>query len=134
MVGFLTSQPCSLPATSTLLHWLSDLLTRNPHKSLLLLLLLLLLVSRLSPQLVDKSWLQNHEGKILQMLQEEGWMPSSSSSSRSGLESSCLSAVEAGLTPEMCGVLVTCYNECSYDMKHRELKEVCEVLAGVDDN
>jgi hypothetical protein len=106
-------------------------------------------ICRLSPDLLGDQWLQQHEARLVQQLQGNGWTgrntTSSSSSSRAApgtksqpavaktdkqqLQASVRSAAAAGLTPCGACALLSMHEECGYIMRSTELQQVCLQMA-----
>jgi hypothetical protein len=102
-------------------------------------------ICRLSPDLLDKQWLQQHEARLVQQLQRDGWTGRSSngSSSRAApgterqsavktdkqLQASVRSAAAAGLSPRGVRVLLAVHEECRYVMRNAALQQVCLQMA-----
>jgi hypothetical protein len=104
-------------------------------------------VCRLSPALLDELWLQQHEARLVQQLQRDGWTGrNSNSSSRSSraapgakpqpagkpdkqLQASVRSAAAAGLSPRGASALLSLHEQCGYGTRNAGLRQVCLQMA-----
>lgn len=96
---------------------------------------------RLSPGLLDEQWLQQHEARIVQQLQQDGWTASSSRAAPGAkrqpaaqqddgqLAASVRSAAAAGLSPAGAALLLSVHEQCGYVMRHAQLQQVCKSMA-----
>jgi hypothetical protein len=93
----------------------------------------------LSVDLLDRQWLQQHEARIVQQLQEDGWTSSSKASppkakqrqqqANAQLQASVRSAAAAGLSPQVACLLLSVHERCGYVMRNDQLRQVCQAMA-----